>query len=479
MADVRFAVRMMRARPGFSAGAVLMLALGIGLNAAVFSVTNSVLFKGFRLVEGNDRILYIGAQRNGRGCCASYPDFLDWQAQATSFDAMGIIADLKVTLRDRSGFPETFSATQVSSNTFQLLGQRPILGRDFSRADDRPGAPRVAILSYGFWERRYGRNPRIVGDVVAVNGEPTTVIGVMPQGFAFPQNQDLWVPLVHTPDLRKRDARNLWFAFGRMSDGVTRTSAAAELEIIGERLARAYPDTNEGWIPRPLTFSEFFVGRNATLTYGALLGAIGFVLLIACANLANLMLARAMGRVREVSVRLALGATRVRIVRQLLVESVMLSTFGGLLGWWIAKWGVRAYALAVNPPTRGWSDDLVDYAVDHRVFLYLVAISIGTGLLFGLVPAIRLAMLDAGASVKEGGRGVLVAGGRRTSTLLVVAEVALAVMLLAGAGVMIRSFLNMHTAPIGVPTNNALTMMMSLPIRDIRMRMRRSRFTSD
>jgi predicted permease len=464
MADVRYAVRMMRARPGFTAGAVLMLALGIGLNAAMFSVTSSVLFKGFRLVEDNDRILYIGVQRNGRGCCASYPDFLDWQAQATSFDGMGVVADLKVTLRDRNGFPETFSATQVSANTFQLLGQRPILGRDFSSADDRPGAARVAILSYGFWERRYGRNPRIVGNVVTVNGEPTTVIGVMPQGFAFPQNQDMWVPLVQTPDLQKRDARNLWFAFGRMSHAVTRTSAAAELEIIGERLARAYPDTNEGWIPRPLTFSEFFVGRNATLTYGALWGAVGFVLLIACANLANLMLARAMGRVREVAVRMALGATRLRIVRQLLVESVLLSIVGGFFGWWIAKWGVRAYALAVNPPTRGWSDNLLDYAVDYRVFVYLVAISIGTGLLFGLVPAIRLAMLDAGAAVKEGGRGVLVGGGRRMSTLLVMAEVALAVMLLAGAGVMIRSFVNMHTAPLGVPTTNTLTMMMSLPV---------------
>jgi predicted permease len=463
-ADARFAVRTVRARPGFTAAAVLMLAVGIGINAAVFSVTNSVLFKGFRLVEDNDRILYIGAQRDGRGCCASYPDFRDWREQAISFDGMGVIADLKITLRDRGGFPETFSATQVSTNTFQLLGQQPVLGRDFSGFDEQPEAARVAILTYGFWERRYGMDPQIIGEIVSINGEPTTVIGVMPRGFSFPQNQDLWVPLVPTTDLQKRDARNLWFAFGRLADGATFESAAAELEIIGTRLAAAYPQTNEGWVPQPFTFTEFFVGRNATTTYGALWGAVGFVLLIACANLANLTLARAMGRIREVSVRIALGAGRARIVRQLLIESVMLSAVGGFAGWWIAKWSVRAYVLVVNPPTRGWSDNLVDYTVDLRVFAYLAIVSIGTGLLFGLVPALRLSRLDVGMSLKEGGRGVAITGGRRVSALLVTAEIALAVVLLAGAGVMIRSFVNMHAARLGVTTADTLTMMMSLPV---------------
>ncbi len=463
LADLRYGARMMWTHPGFTAAAVLMLALGMGINAAVFSVTNSVLFKGFRLVEDNDRILYIGTQRNGRGCCASYPDFLDWREQATSFDGMGAIADLKITLRDRSGFQETFSATQISANGFQLLRQRPVIGRDFSSSDELAGAPHVAILSHGFWERRYGSDPAVVGQVVSINGEPTTVIGVMPQGFTFPQNQDLWVPLARTPDLDKRDARNLWFAFGRMADGVTRNSAAAELETIGSRLAIAYPQTNQGWVPRPLTFSEFFVGRNASMTYGALWGAVGFVLLIACANLANLMMARAIGRSREMSVRIALGAGRLRIARQLLVESVMLSALGGVFGWWIARWGIRAYELAANPPTRDWSDHLLDYAMDYRVFLYLVAISIGTGLLFGLLPALRLSRLDVNAALKERGRGAVVRGGRRVSALLVAGEMALAVVLLAGAGVMIRSFLNIHTANIGVSTANALTMMLTLP----------------
>jgi predicted permease len=454
---------MMQARPGFTTAAVLMLALGIGMNAAVFSVTNSVLFKGFRLVKDNDRLLYIGVQRNGRGCCASYPDFMDWRDQAKSFEGMGVIADLKITLRDGTGYPETFSATQISANGFQLLGLRPILGRDFSPPDETPGAERVAILTYGFWERRYGGRAGIVGEVISINGEPTTVIGVMPKGFSFPQNQDLWVPLVQTPDLQKRDARNLWFAFGRMTDDVTRESAAAELETIGNRLAISYPLTNQGWVPRPLTFTEFFVGRNAAMTYGALWGAVGFVLLIACANVANLMLARSISRSREVSVRIALGAGRWRIARQLLVESVLLSSIGGIFGWGIAKWGVRTYELVANPPTRDWSDQLLDYTMDYRVLAYLVAISIGTGLLFGLIPALRMWKVDVNTALKEGGRGAIAGGGKRISSLLVAGEMALAIVLLAGAGVMIRSFLNMYTANIGITTANTVTMMLTLP----------------
>jgi putative ABC transport system permease protein len=453
----------MRARPGFTAAAVLMLALGIGMNAAVFSVINSVLFKGFRLVRDNGRLLYIGVQRNGRGCCACYPDFLDWREQAKSFEGMGVVADLKITLRDGTGYPETFSATQISADGFQLLGQRPIIGRTFSPPDEAPGAARVAILTHGFWERRYGGRAGIVGEVVSINGEPTTVIGVMPKGFSFPQNQDLWVPLVHTPDLQKRDVRSLWFAFGRMAKGVTRESAAAELETIGNRLALAYPLTNDGWVPRPLTFTEFFVGRNATMTYGALWGAVGFVLLIACANVANLMLARSIGRSREVSVRMALGAGRWRIVRQLLVESVVLSSIGGICGWGIATWGVRTYALAANPPTRDWSDQLLDYTMDYGVLTYLVAISIGTGLLFGLIPALRMWKVDVNAALKEGGRGAIVGGGKRISSLLIVGEMALAIVLLTGAGVMIRSFLNIQNANIGVTTANISTMMLTLP----------------
>jgi putative ABC transport system permease protein len=459
--DIRYTVRALRRSPGFTLTAVVTLALGIGVNATVFSVANAVLFKGLPSVQRNDRILYIGSRVD---CCVSYPDFEDWRAQAKSFEALGAVADLRIALSDSSGFPESYTVTQVSANTFQLIGQGPIIGRDFTSSDEMPGAAPVAILTYGFWERRYGRDPAIIGRTVRINDTPTTVIGVMAQGVSFPQNQDLWIPLVPTADLQKRKARGLWFAFGRMAEGVTIESARAEMETIGRRLANAYPRTNQGFLPVVMNFQQFYIGRNATTIYGSLWGAVGFVLLIACANLANLLLARAMGRSREVSVRIALGAGRWRIIRQLLIESVMLSAVGGVFGWWIAIWGVRAYELAANPPARSWSAHLFDYSMDYHVFAYLIGISIGTGLLFGLAPALRLSKLDVNTALKEGGRGAT--GGvrrKRLSSLLVIGQMALAVVLLAGAGVMIRSFMNIYTADLGFKTANILTGLLRLP----------------
>lgn len=461
--DLRVTCRGMRRSPAFTTVAVLTLALGIGINAAVFTVTSAVLFKGFRLVDRNDRILYIGTQKNGRGCCASYPDFLDWRAQATSFSDMGAVADLQITLSDGTeSNAEHYDATQITTNGFQVLGQRPILGRTFASTDAQPGAAPVAILREAFWERRYGKDPAIIGRTIRVNGMPTTVIGVMPRDFSFPQNEDLWLPLTPSTDLDKREGRGLWFAFGRLVDSATPEGARAELETIGRRLASAYPRTNEGWVPQPRTFAEFFVGRDAALVYGALWGAVSFVLLIACANLANLMLTRASGRAREIAVRLAIGAGRWRIVRMLLVESLMLSTVGGAVGWWIATWSVRAYELTANPPARIWSAHLLDYSLDTRVFLYLLAVSVSGALLFGLAPMPYLAKLDVNGALKDGGRG---SGGRghQLSAVLVVGEMALAVVLLAAAGVMVRSFLSMSTANLGIRTSGVTSMFLGLP----------------
>jgi putative ABC transport system permease protein len=464
MQDLRVAGRGMRRSPAFTTVAVLTLAIGIGVNAAVFTVMNAVLFKGFRLVARNDRILYIGTQKNGRGCCASYPDFVDWRTQATSFADMGAVADLQITLSDGSGpGAEHYDATQITTNGFQLLGQRPILGRDFEPSDGQPGAAPVAILREAFWERRYGKDPDIVGRTIRINGTPTTVVGVMAREFSFPQNEDLWLPLAPTADLDKREARGLWFAFGRLTDGATFEAARAELETIGRRLASAYPRTNDAWVPQPRTFAQFFVGRDAGLVYGALWGAVAFVLLIACANLANLMLARATGRAREIAVRMAIGAGRWRIIRLLLVESLMLSALGGVVGWWIAKWSVRAYELTANPPARMWSAHLLDYSADIGVFVYLLAISVGAALLFGLAPAAYLSKLDVNGALKDGGRGATVGGGSQLARLVVAGEMALAVVLLAGAGVMVRSFLSMSTARLGVRSANVTSMFLSLP----------------
>jgi putative ABC transport system permease protein len=335
------------------------------------------------------------------------------------------------------------------------------MGRDFTAADEMPGAAPVAILNYGFWERRYGKDPAIIGRTVRMNGALTTYIGVMPEGFSFPQTVDVWVPLVQTPKVMSRENRDTWVVVARLAEGVNVETAQAEMDVIGKRLATEYPVTNRELLPEIQTFTQFFIGPNAALIYGSMWGAVGFVLLIACANLANLLLARAIGRSREISVRIALGAGRWRIIRQLLIESVMLSGMGGFLGWWIAKWGVRSYALAMANKSS-WL--VLDYSMDHRVLAYLIAISIGTGLLFGLAPALRLSKLDVNASLKDGGRGATGGGhGKHLSALLVTGEMALAVVLLAGAGVMIRSYLKIHTADIGADTANVLGGSVSLP----------------
>lgn len=466
MADLRYILRGLRASPGFTATAILTLAIGIGVNAAVFTVINSVLFKGFPLVRGNDRLLYM---TTFDGCCVSYPDYKDWAAQAESFDGMGITHGIAVEYVDGGGFPERLEATEVSSNTFRLTGQQPVLGRDFDAADDAPGAAPTAILNYGFWDRRYAKDPAAIGRVVRINGVATTIVGVMPQGYSFPQKVDVWVPLIPTPSVLNRNNRNTWFAFGRLRDGVTMEAARAELLTISKRLEAEYPETNKDLPPHVYTFGSFFIGDAAAQTYYALWGAVGFVLLIACANLANLLLARAAGRSREVSLRIALGAGRWRIVRQLLIESITLSFAGGVAAWWIAKAGVRFWAMSGGESLSGnilggWFDDVLDFSMDARVFFYMIAISIATGVLFGLVPALRISRLDVNAALKDGGRGTsLGRRGSRLSSLLVAGEMALAIMLLAGAGMMIRSFLNATKGDMGFDRENLLIALVQLP----------------
>ena len=469
MQDIRFAIRAMAHSPGFTFTAVAMLALGIGVNVIVFTVTDAALFKGFPLVRDNKGIVYL---TSGSGCCASYPDFVDWRAEAKSFSGMAAVHGLQKSFSDGVGFAETYITTDVSADTFRIAGQRPILGRDFMHTDEIPGAAPVVILRYSFWQRRYGADPGVIGHVVRINGEPTTIIGVMPRGFSFPQNQELWMPLLPPPGPSKRVSPDTWFVFGRLAVGATFQTARAEMETIGRQLAVAYPRDDRGRDLQPhlRNFHEFFIGPNSTTIYEAMLVAVGFVLLIACANLANLLLARAIGRSREISVRIALGAGRWRIIRQLLIESMMLSCLGGAAGWWIAKWGVRMYSVAVTGSSisdsigGNWFDHVLDYTLDYRVFAYLVAICIATGILFGLAPAARLSKLDANTALKEGARGA--SGGRhgrRLSVMLVVGEMALAMILLAGAGVMIRSFLNIYSADIGVKTDHVLAALFSVP----------------
>ena len=458
--DVSFGLRTMAKNPGFTAIAIVALALGIGVNATVFAITNGVLFKNMPFM--NDRILYLSTKNLSRGqrrVGVSYPDYRDWKAQAKSFEALGAFNFTIVNLNDTTGVPSRYNLAQVTADTFSMIGQKPVIGRDLTPEDEKPGAPAVAILGNGIWETRYGKNPAILGRTIRVNNIPTTVIGVMPRDFRFPIDSELWTALVPKADFEKRESRNLG-AFGKMAPGATQKSAAAEMEAIARNLEKAYPGTNQGITPVVHTFSEEFNGPEITLLLAALMGAVGFVLLIACANVANLLLARAVDRSREISIRIALGAGRWRIIRQLLVESIMLSIAGGILGWFVAIWGLRAFDASVRDRIPAW----MNFWMDYRGFAYLAAISIGTGLLFGLAPALRLSRLDVNTSLREGGRGS--SGGTRTrflSGLLVVTEIAMAVVLLAGAGLMIRSFLNVYATNTGVNPKNVLVMRLFLP----------------
>lgn len=477
--DIRYALRGFRKNPGFTVVAVMMLALGIGVNTTVFTVTNAMLFSGFPRLDPHGRILYINAQNNssGRGAGIFYLDYEYWRSHAKSFADMAIVTNggLRIRFADRAGdLPDNYDATELSTNTFRMLGQTPILGRDFGSSDEPAGAPAVTILSYRLWANRYGKNSAVIGETVRINDVPTLVIGVMGPDFEFPHHRvDMWLPL--SPGRAPLGAaigttaeifqnRRLRFngatVFGRLAKGFTVQQARAEMDAIANQLAIAYPETNQDLGSRVRTFSET-VGPDADVTYKAMWGAVGFVLLIVCANLANLMLARAIARSREVSLRIALGAGRWRIVRQLLVESVMLSAFGGGIGWAVAMCGVRAYERMAVPPTSyvQWV-----YPMDYRVFAYLLAITVVTGLLFGLAPALRLSNLDIHTTLKEGGRGSI--GGRRgkyISAVLVIGEMALAVVLLAGAGVMIRSFINIYTANRGIAADKVLTADIRLP----------------
>jgi putative ABC transport system permease protein len=462
--DAQYGARMLRRNPGFALAAVLMLTLGIGLNGAVGSVINAEFFKGFRRID-NKRIVYITSEKNGRYAGVSYPDFQNWRSQAKSFDGMGAVADLEITFNNPGGPGEHYIATRVTANAFEALGVKPILGRDFASSDEVPGSAPVAILSYKFWESRFRSDRGVIGRTLHFDGGTTAVIGVMPEGFSFPQDQVLWMPLIPAVELQRRDARFLWFAFGHLADGVSRESARSELQVIGERLSSTYPLTNQGLRPRIQDFTEWFLILQAghlPAMYGVLAGAAGFVLLIVCANVINLNLARATGRARELAIRMALGAGRWRMVRQLLVESLILSTIGGVCGWALAHSAVRFYALAINPLAGQSDHDLLDYTMDYRVLAYITGISIGTAFLFGLAPALFASRLDLQTTLKDGGNWSTGGTGRRRfGRLLVMAEIAMALVLLTGAGVMIRSYRHI-AAGLGIRTTT-LSMRLSAP----------------
>jgi len=444
--DLRLALRGLRRDRVFALAAIAMLALAIGLNVTVFSVMNTMLFRGFPIVKRNDRPVYMQERYPSGLCCMSYADFEDWRSQSHSFQGMAFVAGKPIAFRDGEGHTtlDTSTAT-VSANAFELLGVSPILGRDFAPADEAPGAPLVAILSYHFWESRFGKRANVAGSIVHINGAPATIVGVMPEGFDFPEERNLWTPLAHTPQLHERSPGG-YMAFGRLRDGASVQSARAELETINRRLASAWPATNRGVTPRVDTFSQFFIGPDASIIYGSLWAASWFVVLIACANLANLTLARTMGRSREFSTRMALGAGQWRMTRQILVESLALVSIGGALGWQLARWSVRTWAVATASRYQ-----ILDYRIDSSTFAYLVAASLGSAVLFSLAPIGRVLQLGVGGVLKGDARPITQGlRGKHLAAALVAVQMALAIVLLSGAGVLARSLWHVVGARTGV-----------------------------
>jgi putative ABC transport system permease protein len=454
--DVRYAVRTLAKAPAFTAVVLVTLALGIGANTAIFSALNAVLLKPLpyphaerlvRLVAFNP-LQAIGSSN------VSAADFLDWRRDARSFDGLAAFATFSTSMRGAG--PDAPAERIAGAQTFDLftvLGVSPAIGRDFEPDERRPGVAAAAVVGHGFWQRRLDGDSAVVGRRLRP-GAATTVVGVMPRGFAYPENVELWVPGVLDPVTDPRDNR-YFEAIGRLKAGVTVTQAQAELDTISARLDAAYPPTNRGWRVRAVPLTDFIVG-DARRTLLLLLGAVGLVMLIACANVANLFLAHASARQREIAVRCAIGAGRGRIFRQVLTESVLLSVMAGALGLLLGRWGMQLLvAIGASGIPR-----LEQASLDRTVLVFSIAVSVATGLLFGILPALQLSRSNLVQSLREGTRG---AGTRsRTRRALVVAEVALALVLLASAGLLARSFRGLQQVDVGFQPAKLLTMRISL-----------------
>ena len=463
--DVQFACRLLIKDKWFTLVAVVALALGIGVNATVFTFVNAVLIRGLPFDEP-DRILALGSEDivRKRNIGVSYLDFKDWRDATKTFAGLGAYTGNTMNVSDEGRAPERYSGTYISANGFKLMGQSLLLGRDFLPEEDRPGTGAVVILGNGVWKNRYGSDATIVGRTIRVNDTPSVVVGVMPDGFKFPQNADLWQPLGAIIDLDKqlRNSRGLE-VFGRLAPAASQEQAQAEMINIGQRLAHDYPDTNKDVQPKVQTFNERMNGGPIRAVFLSLMGAVAFVLLIACANVANLLLARSAARSREISVRVSLGASRGRIVRQLLIESFILAIGSGILGLVLANFGIKAFDAATQDVGKPY---WIQFTMDGSVIAFFMAICLGTAIVFGLAPALHVSKTDVNEVLKEGGRsgsaGIRV---KRWTGALIIAELALTVVLLAGAGFMMRNFLTMYRMDLGIETAHLMTMSLNLPER--------------
>jgi predicted permease len=462
--DARYALRVLRKSPGFALAAVLALALGIGANSAVFSVVNGVLLRPMAFAEP-ERLVRIFGNFHGMSLeriSVSVPEYRDYREQPRTLASVAAFAQGDATLTGQDA-PERLRAVAATASFLSTLGVTPVMGRNFSEEEETQGRDRVVILTHRLWRGRFGANPNILGTTLTIEGVPHTVVGVLPAGFEYPQRTDIYMPFAPTPEQLNPGTRGSRFldVVARVKPGVTVEAAQRDMDRVSAEFAQAHPNNysqSSGWAISVVSMEEQTVG-GVRSTLWVLLGAVGFVLLIACTNVANLLLARAAARSREISIRAALGAGRWRLVTQFLTESLVLSLAGGVLGLLLAMWGMDALlALVGDGLPRA-----AEVRLDGRVVLFTAAISVLTGLLFGLVPALQASRADLHGAMREGTRGT---GGRasgRMRSVLVVSQVALALVLLVGAGLFLRSFMALQGVDAGFDPQGVLTARLSLP----------------
>ena len=469
--DIRYSTRKLMRSPGFTAVTLATIALAIGATTAVFSIVNGVLLRPLPFRDPQGIVLIASTAGTGKVNPMSGPDFIDYRSQSRSFAATALYTTASMNFTGTAVPPVRLSVASVGARFFDVLGVRPQLGRSFTAGEDEPSAQRVMVLSDGLWRSRFGADPRILGQSISLDGNAYQIIGVAEPRLTFPARAEAWVPFVPPDwfvDPQNRGAHSM-YAIGRLTHGVSVKQATNELAAIARRLEVAYPRSNTGFGAKAELLQQHIVGDVGKALY-TMLGAVGFVLLIACANVANLLLVRAATRESEIAVRTALGAGRGRLVRQLVTESVLLAMIGAVVGTAMAAWAVDA-VVAYGPAGL---PRLAEITMDTRVLLFSAGTALLTGLLFGLVPALHAARPDIAQMLRESVRGTSRGGARRTRAILVVTELALAVVLLLGAGLLVRSFSHLIDTDPGFSTENVVSFSLTLPVtkypydRDVR-----------